>query len=183
MSKISKLIGTVMDGEPKFDHEADGEKFYTITVQFRDALIKVKFSEYLLGPRFADKVCVTGYLASTPSKGERPDFYFFGNKIESVDIDTPETNELNFAYRVTKVSEFKVNRRSVDILPLVASDYTPLHTTSVLYLCARGKVARKLKERKAGYYISGTGYLKQFRDIYEIIFTDLEDISEDDIVH
>ena len=183
MSKISKLIGTVVDGKPKFDHEADGEKFYTISVQFRDALINVMFSEYLLESQFKDKVCVTGYLASIPSKGERPNFYYYGNKIESVDIDTPETNELNFTYRVTKVSEFKVNRRSVDILPLVASDYTPLHTTSVLYLCARGKVARKLKGRKAGYYISGTGYLKQFRDIYEIIFTELEDISDDDITN
>lgn len=176
MSKISKLIGEVIEGKPKFDHATnDGEKFYTIRVQFLDAEIDVMFSEYLLEDKFSDKIEVTGYLASTPRKNASPRFYFYGNQIKSVDIDTPITNELNFSYRVTKAGEFKQNQRCTDILPLVASDYTALHTTSVLYLCARGKVARKLKGKEKGYYVNGRGYLKQYRDIYEVLIVELED--------
>ena len=179
MSKISTLIGEVTDGKPKFHSEVDGEKFYTIEVQFLDAKINVMFSQYLLQDEFCDKVKVTGFLASTPRKGDNPDFYFYGNKIENVDIDTPITNELNFSYRITKVGEFKQNQRCTDILPLVASDYTALHTTSVLYLCARGKVARKLKGKEKGYYVNGRGYLKQYRDIYEVLIIELDEDSVD----
>lgn len=175
MSKISTLIGEVLDGKPKFDHEVNGEKFYTISVQFLDAVIDVMFSEYILEEQFTDKIQVTGYLASIPRKGENPRFFFYGNKIESVDIDTPITNELNFSYRVTKVGKFKQNQRCMDILPLVAADYTALRKTSVLYLCARGQVARKLKGKEKGYYLNGKGYLKQYRDIYEVLIVELDD--------
>lgn len=180
MSEVSKLIGEVVNGEPKFHHEHDGESFYTIDVQFLDARIDVMFSEYILQGQYSGKVQVTGYLASTVVKNEKPQFFFYANLIESVDIDTPLTNELNFTYKVTKVSDFKVNRHGVDILPLVASDYTALHTTSVLYLCVRGKGARRLKNKEKGYYISAKGYLKQYRDIYEVIILDLpEDAIQD----
>lgn len=180
MSKVSKLVGEVVNGEPKFHHEHDEEEFYVITVQFLDAQIDVMFSEYLLQGQFSGKVEVTGYLASTVAKGSKPQFFFYANLIESVDIDTPITNELNFTYKVTKVGDFKVNQHGVDILPLVASDYTALHTTSVLYLCVRGKGARKLKNKDKGYYINGKGYLKQYRDIYEVIILEIkdEDIQE-----
>lgn len=181
MSKISELIGEVVDGKPKFSHVTEEEKFYKIRVQFLDAEIDVVFSEYIMDDvtEFRDKIKVTGYLASTPVKNSNPEFFFFGNRIESVDIDTPITNELNFSYRVTKVGEFKQNQRCMDILPLVASDYTALHTTSVLYLCARGKVARKLKGKTKGYYVNGRGYLKQYRDIYEILIVELDDEDEE----
>ena len=175
MSKVSKLVGEVLDGEPKFHHEHDDESFYTIVVQFLDAEIPVMFSEYILQGQFSGKIEVTGYLASEVVKGNKPKFFFYANLIESVDIDTPITNELNFTYKVTKVGEFKVNQRGVDILPLVASDYTALHTTSVLYLCIRGKGARKLKSKEKGYYINGKGYLKQYRDIYEVIILEIKD--------
>lgn len=173
MSKVSKLVGEVIDGEPKFRFEEDDESFFSITVQFLDARIDVVFSEYIIQGNYSGKVEVTGYLASDVDKHDKIDFYFMANLIESVDIDTPLSNKVQFAYKVTKVSKLKANARGVDVLPLVVSDYTARQTTSVLYLCVRGKWARKLKSRDKGYYISGEGYLKQYRDVYEIIVLNL----------
>lgn len=173
MSKLSTLIGEVIDGEPKLHHTTDGENFYTISVSFLDATVDVMFSEYIKQDYYEGKVSVTGYLASTPRRGTTPYFYIFGSKIESVDIDTQVTNELEFTCKVTKVGDFKVNKRAVEVLPLVASDYTVNHTTSVLYLCLRGKDARRLYSKKPGYYLAGRGYLKQYRNICEIRVVEL----------
>ena len=176
MGKISTLIGEVVDGVPKLHHtDSDGEHYYTIKVQFLDATIDVLFSEFVKKDSFEDKISVTGYLASEPRRGDKPYFYFFGSKIESVDIDTPITNEINFTCKVTKVGDFKVNRFGVEVLPLIGSDYTVRHTTSVLYLCVRDKDARRLYNREKGYYLTGKGYLKQYRDIYEIRVNELVD--------
>lgn len=181
MSRISTLIGEVVEGEPIFSHEYEDESFYKISVKFRDAVIDVVFSEYILQGKFTGKVQVVGYLASNVVKDGKPEFYIYANSIESVDLDTPITNEITFSYKVTRVGDFKVSTRGVDILPLVASDYTPFHTTSVLYLCVRDKGARKLKDKQKGYYISGTGYLKQCRDIYEVIILKLGDDAISDV--
>lgn len=168
MSKLSTLIGEVIDGTPKLHHTTDGENFYTISVRFLDATIDVLFSEFIKQDSYEDKISVTGYLASEPRRGAKPYFYFYGSKIESVAIDTPITNEIEFTCKVTKVGDFKVNKRAVEVLPLIASDYTTNHTTSVLYLCVRGRDARRLYNREKGYYLSGRGYLKQYRDVYEV---------------
>jgi hypothetical protein len=184
MSKISVLVGEVVNGEPtlfnRLNQEIKNEKFYYIEVQFLDAKIKVVFSEYIKQEKYYGKIAVTGYLASLLNEEGKPDFFFYANLIESVDLDTPITNEISFTYKVTKTSRFKANSRGVDILPLVVADYTAQKTTSVLYLCARGQVARRLKDKPHGYYITGNGYLKQYRNIYEVIVLDLPEdgISE-----
>lgn len=174
MSKISKLIGEVVDGDPVFAFEEDDEQFFKIRVKFLDAEIDVLFSEYIIQGSYSGKVEVTGYLASDFVKNNEINFYFYANSIEAVDLDTPVSNTVEFTYKVTKVGQLKANRRAVDILPLVVSDFTARKTTSVLYLCIRGKWARKLKDKDKGYYISGKGFLKQYRNVYEIIVMDLE---------
>lgn len=174
MSKISKLIGEVVDGQPRDFVSINNEMFKAITVQFLDAQIDVVISEYVAVQQYSGKIEVTGYLASNVQKGTVPMFFVFANDIVSVPEDTPVTNKVQFKYKVTKVSKFKSNSRGVDLLPLVAADYTAHQTTSVIYLCVRGLNARKLKDKKPGYYLTGEGYLKQYRDIYEIITTDVE---------
>lgn len=175
MSKISKLVGEVVDGEPVFCFEDDDEQYFSITVRFLNATIKVVFSEYIIQGHYSGKVEVTGYLASDFQSKNNIDFYLHANAIESVDIDTPSSNTLQFTYKVTKVGKMKANQRGVDVLPLVVSDYTSRQTTSVLYLCVRGKWARKLKDMQKGYYITGEGYLKQYRNVYEVIVLNLAD--------
>lgn len=170
MGKTSTLIGSVVDGNPVENRVINNEKFYTIKVSFRGVPIRVLYSQYVytnvLEPE--TKIQVTGTLISDIRHGEVPDFYFYANKIDVVDIDVESTNEVNFRCTVTKVRDFIVNAHCVEILPLVASDSTPLGTTSILYICARADIARKLKDREKGYLLTGKGYLKPFRDIYEI---------------
>lgn len=173
MKKVSVLIGEVVDGTPKDYFMVHDETFKTIRVAFLDAEIDVVISEYVAAESYDGKVKVTGYLASHVTRGSKPVFYFFANSIEETDADVPVTNEVNFSYNVTKVNKSKVNGRGIDILPLVVADYTSLQTTSVLYLCIRGKDARRLQNKPKGYTIEGKGYLKQYRDIYEIITTDV----------
>lgn len=174
MSKISKLIGEVIDGTPVDFVKINGELFKAIDVQILDARINVVISEFVALEEYSGKIEITGYLASNVQKGSVPTFFLFANEIVSVPDDTPITNKVQFKYKVTKVSKFKSNSRGVDLLPLIAADYTAHQTTSVIYLCVRGINARKLKDRKPGYHITGEGYLKQYRDIYEIITTDVE---------
>lgn len=178
MGKVSTLIGEVIDGSPKFNRQVKDEKFFTIEVNFNGTQIPVIYSEYSVEHEFDNnsKVRVTGSLMSDKSKtkSKLPVFYFFANSIESVDIDEDTTNLINFSCKVTKVREKQVNTRGVDLLPLVASDGSPLDTTSILYLCARGRDARKLKDSLKDSTITGTGYLKQFRDVYEIYIMSVE---------
>ena len=179
MGKVSELIGKVVDGQRQLNRTIADEKFYTILVDFRGTVIRVLFSEYVSTKDYENdsKIKVTGCLMSDIADHKIPVFYIYGNTIESVDIDTETTNEISFSCTVTKVKEFKSNGRCVDILPLVVADGSPLSTTSVLYLCARSKVARKLKDKEKGYTITGVGYLKTFRDIYEIYINHVENLN------
>lgn len=179
MGKVSTLIGNVLDGVPKFNRSIDGEKFYTIDVEFKEVRIKVLMSEYVsAGRTFEDKISVTGCLMSDVHKGKLPVFYFYANAIESVDLDTELTNTINFTVTITKVREFKQNDRSKDILPLVGSNGSPLCATSVFYLCTINSLARRLKDVPKDYVLSGTGYLKAFRDVYEIYVQDAEIVKQ-----
>lgn len=173
MSKISVLTGEVINGLPYDYIRINNETFKAIKVMFLEADIDVVISEHLAKEEYSGKINVTGYLASYVSKGDKPQFFFFANNIEDADEDAPLTNKVTFYSRVTKVSSFKTSSRGLDILPLVLADYNPHKMTSVLYACLRGKHAREYKDKEKGYYISGEGYLKRYRDIYEIIVTDI----------
>lgn len=180
MSKVSELIGSVVDGTLVPNRIIDNEQFYTIQVSFRDTVIPVLFSQFVNEESFTPdtKLKVTGCVMSDIAGGQLPVFYFYANAIEVVELDSEETNLVNFSCTVTKVREMKSNTRCVDILPLVAADGSPLSTTSILYLCARNGIARKLKTKEKGYTITGSGYLKQFRDIYEIYVTNVDNLDE-----
>lgn len=180
MGKVSELIGEVVDGKLTLNRTIDGEDFYTISVSFRGTVIPVLFSQYVNDKVFeaGTKLKVVGCLMSDISEGKLPVFYFYANSFEVLDLDAETTNVINFSCVVTKVREFKTNSRCVDILPLVTSDGSPLNTTSVFYLCARGSVARKLKDKEKGYTVTGTGYIKSYRDVYEIYIMDLENLDE-----
>lgn len=180
MGKVSELVGKIVDGELKLNRNINGEKFYTILASFHDTVIPVLFSSYVNSVQFDtdSKIKVSGCLMSDIARDKLPVFYLYANSIEQVDIDTETTNQINFSCTVTKVREFKTNSRCVDILPLVAADGSPLNTTSVLYLCAKNSIARKLKDKEKGYTITGTGYLKAFRDIYEIYINSVDNLDE-----
>ena len=180
MSKFSELIGSVVDGSLVPNRVIDGEQFYTIIVSFRDTKIPVLFSEFVNTKVFEKdtKLRVSGCVMSDIAGGKLPVFYFYANAIEVEALDSEETNIVNFSCQVTKVREMQHNSKCIDILPLVASDGSPLRTTSILYLCARTGIARKLKNKEKGYVITGSGYLKQFRDIYEIYITNVENLDE-----
>lgn len=179
MGKVSKLIGCIIDGKPKLNRTVDNEDFYTIDVSFRDTVIPVLYSQYLTDTEEFEKdtkIEVTGCLMSDINEG-LPVFYVYANSIESADIDAETTNKVTFSCQVTKVKDFSADSRCVDILPLVTSDVSPLDTTSILYLCARGSLARKLKGKEKGYVIEGEGYLKAFRDIYEVYITHVDNLN------
>jgi len=180
MGKVSVLIGTVVDGKLKSNRTIDGEKFFTIDMNFRGTIIPVLFSEYVNNEEFEEdtKLQVTGCLMSDIAENQLPVFYFYANSFEKVDIDAETTNVINFSCTVTKVREFKTNGRCVDLLPLVTSDGSPLNTTSVFYLCAKGSLARKLKDKAKGYTITGTGYLKAYRDVYEVYIMTVDNLDE-----
>lgn len=180
MGKVSTLIGEVVDGKLKKNREVDGEEFYTIQVSFRGTEIPVLFSKFVNDTEYPEntKLAVTGCIMSDISGGKLPKFYFYANKMEVVDIDEETTNIINFTCTVTKVREFKTNSRCVDILPLVGSDGSPLSSTSILYLCLRSSIARKLKDKPKGYTLTGTGYLKPYKDIYEIYVATVDNLDE-----
>ena len=174
MSKQSTLIGTVVDGTPKLNRTVHNERFYSIEVEILGATIPVLISEYILKEQYSETVQIKGCLMSDYKKGVLPKFYIYANDITNVDADTPLTNEVQFSGKVTKNKGFTTNTRCRSILPLTLSDRSPIGGISVLYVCIRDKAARELKDRDIGYTIQGTGYLKKYRDVYEILVTDFE---------
>lgn len=173
MSKQSTLVGTVVDSVPQHYSTVHAEKFYSITVDFNGTVIPVLISEYILKEKYEGTIQVTGCVISEYKRGNLPKFVFYANDIVSVDVDTPMSNEVNFCGKVTKDRGFTTNSRCRDLLPLTISDISPTHSTSVLYICARDKIARELKNKEIGYSVEGKGYLKQYRDVYEILVTEL----------
>lgn len=180
MGKVSELIGEVVDNELKLNRSVDGEDFYTIDVSFKGTVIPVLFSVYVNKTEFpiSTKLKVTGCLMSDVSVGGLPVFYIYASNLEVVDVDCETTNLINFSCQITKVKEFKTNTRCVDILPLVGAAGSPLNSTSVFYLCAKSSNARKLKDVPKGYTLVGSGYLKAYKDVYEVYITDVENLDE-----
>lgn len=176
MSKISTLVGEVIDGIPVFHHEGqDGERFYKIKVNFAGTEIDVVFSAYTKKDEYKDKIAVTGFLASRTAKYKVPDFFIFANKIVNVDIDTTTTNEICFQGKISRVGQMNTSLKGVDALTVYISDYTPLKSTSVLYICAKDKFARMLQHTPKGTYITGKGNIKPFKDVYEIVLSEIVD--------
>lgn len=174
----STLIGTVLEGVPVFEKEIRGEKFYTILVQFFDAPMKVLMSEYVMTSKYEGTIAVTGCVTSTHKRKTLPKFYFYASTIEAVDIDTPLSNEISFDGKIVKIGEFKLNTRNHDILPLVLKSSSPFHKQdTILYLCTKNTDARLLKDKPPGYNVTGTGYLKAYKDIFEVLVTSIEVIS------
>lgn len=181
MREVSELVGSVINGTPTLNRTTDDdEKFYTIDVSFYGTNIPVLFSSYVNSQSFEkdSKIKVTGSVMSDMGSDKLPVFYFYANAIEVVDKDTNTSNEIFFSYKVIRVKEFTQNNRGVDILPLIGNKQSPLDTWSLAFLCARGSVARKLKDVPAGYTIEGRGYLKQFRDVYEIFINEVTNLDE-----
>lgn len=169
MSKTSTLIGSVMDGTPILDRNINGENFYKILVEFRNAKIPVLMSEYTKTQSvYSGKVKITGSLISDVVKGQLPVYYIYANEIEEADQDEDITNEINFVCHISKSNGFKQDTRGRDILPLVGDNNSPLNTTSVYFICLRDADARKLKNKPVGYTIEGVGYLNSYRDVFEI---------------
>lgn len=180
MGKVCELIGSVVDGELRVDRMIEDEVFYTVTMRFKDTVVPVLFSSYINSENLVTdtKYAVKGCIMSDIEQGNLPVFYFYVNSMKVVDMDSETTNIVSFSCTVTKVKEFDTNSRGIDILPLVGSDASPLSSTSILYLCARKSLARKLKDKPKGYTITGRGYLKQYRDVYEIYIMDIENSKE-----
>ena len=180
MSSVSVLTGEVIDGIPVEYGTLHGEKFYTIKVKFRTCEIKVLISEHTMLEEYGGVISVTGYLATFKVKEEnrKYEYVFVGTKIEQAELDSPLTNQISFNYKVTRVEKLDVNGYGVEVLTLYASFYTPFKTTSIVKLCAKSQAARVLNNREPGFYISGQGYLKSYKDTYEIIITDISDTAE-----
>lgn len=173
MSRTSVLVGTVIEGDPVENRVINNEKFYTIKARFHKAEIRVLYSQYTFSGTFNkdSMISVTGCLMSDIKQGSRPEFYLYANKIEVVDLDTESTNTLNFRCSITRVKDFCINSRCIEILPLVAAEKNPLGATSVLYITAHDGIARKLKDKDKGYTLMGEGYLRSYRDIFDITIT------------
>lgn len=184
MSRTSVLVGTVIDGNPVENRVINNEKFYTIKAKFHKAEIRVLYSQYTFDNTLNKdtKIAVTGCLMSDIKQGSRPDFYLYANKIEVVDMDTESTNTLNFRCSITRVKDFCINSRCMEIQPLVAAERNPLGATSILYISARDGIARKLKDREKGYALAGKGYLRSYRDIYDITLIEAYIVDEHDNV-
>lgn len=177
MNDRSVITGEVVDGTVTHNRTVSSEAFNTVLISFRNNVIPVLFSEFLDFPecKAGDKIIVTGTLMSDWEVGKPTTYYFYASKFELTDIDAETNNEINFDVFVTKVKELTTDGRGRDILPLMANKRSPLHTTSVLQLCAIDETARKLSRNKKGFQLSGKGYLKSFRDIFEILITSINE--------
>lgn len=180
MSKVSTMIGVVVDGKPEYDRTINGEAFHTITVNFRGTQIRLLYSTIVCTRTFKEntKVKVVGCVMSDTRRRKVPDYYFYCHSIEEVDVDSELTNTINFSSVVTKVGDFKVNSRCEDMLPLKTFDSSPIRTTTLLTLYVKGAFARRLKDKPKGYTIQGSGYLKKYRNGYEVIVTEVTNIDE-----
>lgn len=164
---VDRLCGDKSLGEVE-------EKFYTVQVNLRSCTIPMLISEFNLDKVVIGKVKITGSLFSDCIPSQLPRFYLYANKLEAAEPDVELTNEVAFTGTVTKVKEASVDAFGRDVLPMYVSTVSPLNTESVLYLALKNQLARVNKNRKPRFKVRGTGYIKPFRDVYEIHVTQLE---------
>ena len=179
MRNVSELVGVVVDGNPVRYQEINNEQFYYITVKFRNTKIRVLYSTYSCNERFAEgtKIEVVGTLMSFTRRKTFPDFFFYANRIERADPDAMSTNSIEFECKISKVKPLAVGVQSADTLPLIGNNRSPLNKTSTIYLYIRDGDARRLQNKEAGYIIRGKGYMKNYKDVIEILVTDVENMD------
>lgn len=181
MSRVSELVGVIRDPTPKLNRivgdESSGqplEKFYTVDIILRDCTIPLVISEYSLGDVCVGTVRVTCSLFSDFQQNQLPMFYLYCNRIEPVEPDTPMTNVVNFSGTVTKVKPLTVDAAGRDVLPMILSDTSPMQSDSVLYLNLKNQMARVNQNRKPRFKVQGCGFIKPYKDIYEIHVQEIE---------
>lgn len=176
-----ELIGEIVDPTPTVDRKCGDaslgeveETFYAVEVHLRSCTIPVLISEYNLDQVIKGKVKITGSLFSDYVSNQIPRFYIYVNKLEPADPDVELTNEVSYMGTVTKIKPITTDAFGRDVLFMYVSTVSPLNTESVLFLVLKNQLARVNKDRTPHFKVRGTGYIKPFRDVYEIIATRFE---------
>lgn len=181
MGYTCELIGEIVDpsatvdricGDPSLGEVE--EKFYTVQVKLHSCTIPMLVSEVNLDQIIKGKVKITGSLFSDYVSAQLPRFYIYANKLEAADPDVELTNEVTFMGTVTKIKPMSFDAFGRDVLFMYVSTVSPLSTESLLFLVLKNQFARINKDRKPHFKVRGTGYIKPFRDVYEIVATRFE---------
>ncbi len=182
MGYTCELIGEILDPDSITVDRVCGdvdlgeveETFYAVDCKIHSCTIKLLISEFNKDQIVKGKVKITGSLFSDYVSGQLPSFYIYANKLEAADPDADLTNEITFTGTVTKIKPITVDSYGRDVLFMYVSTVSPLKTESVLFLALKNQLARLNKDRTPHFKVRGSGYIKPFRDVYEIIATRLE---------
>ena len=179
MGCVCEIIGEITDTTTVIDRVCGDkslgeveEKFYKVDVNLRQCTIPMVISEFNLDKIIKGKVKITGSLFSDCVPSQLPRFYIYANKLEPADPDVELTNEVAFTGTVTKVKPASVDAFGRDVVSMYISTVSPLNTESVLVL--KGQMARINKTKSPRFKVNGTGYVKPYRDVYEVLVTQFE---------
>lgn len=181
MRLTCELIGEIVDPTLTVDRKCGDaslgeveETFYKVDLVLRGCTIPLIISEFSAEQVIKGKVKITGSLFSDYVAKQIPRFYIYANKVEAAEPDAELTNEISFMCRVTKIKELTSDSYGRDVLFMYASTCSPLNTESVLFLVLKNQMARVNKNRQPNFNITGTGFIKPFRDVYEILVKQFE---------
>lgn len=184
MGCVCEIIGEIKDTSTTIDRVCGDpslgeveERFYCVNVELRACTIPMVISEFNLDKIIKGKVKITGSLFSDCVPSQLPRFYIYANKLEPADPDVELTNEVAFTGTVTKVKPASVDAFGRDVVSMYLSTVSPLNTESVLFLVLKGQMARINKNLSPRFKVNGTGYIKPYRDVYEVLVTKFEVIQ------
>lgn len=181
MGYTCELVGEIEDSTATVDRVVgdkdlgeETETFYSVKVKLKTCEIPILVSEYNLDQIIKGKVRITGSLFSDYVSNQIPRFYVYANKLEAADPDEELTNEVSYMGTVTKIKPLSHDSYGRDVLFMYVSTVSPLNSESLLFLVLKNQLARVNKDRKPHFKVRGTGYIKKYRDVYEIIATKFE---------
>lgn len=181
MGLTCEIIGEIVDPTLTVDRKCGDaslgeveETFYKVDLELRGCTIPLIISEFSADEIIKGKVKITGSLFSDYVAKQIPRFYIYANKVEAAEPDVELTNEVSFMGQVTKIKELTHDSYGRDVLFMYASTVSPLNTESVLFLVLKNQLARVNKDKQPHFKVAGTGYIKPFRDVYEILVKQFE---------
>lgn len=180
MTKVSELIGTIPDTEPPIDGFTTdkGEKFIILRAHFKEVEMDVAVSSFVY-TGVTGRCKITGRFCTDKRKDENDTpynyYYIYAQDIVAVDPEECETNEIYVNAKITKIGNFLVTKKGIEILFVYATTMDMFGKTDVLKLCLKGEDARKYRNEAPGAYVKGLGYMKSYKNSIEILIHELEE--------
>lgn len=173
MIPFSYPVGIIPHQELTEFMKVGNEVFYKLEATFKEVPVEVIVSQYIWSSDMFGKVQLTGYPTVYRDEEKRFVLAWQAHKIQIVEEDTPENNEVTLQLHVSRVQPLDVSRNGADLLKFIGTQRSFDKKLIVLYCVAKDQLARQLSKMKPKCVLEGKGVICMHRGYRNIMITEV----------